>query len=116
MPRYAIPRRGDLWVVDLDPAVGHEIQKTRPRVVVTSDSYNAHNWVVLVIPFTSQLTARFDQVLVLPPEGGLTNPSVSLPDQLTAIDRGRLKRKLGRLTPGTMLRIDESLKLVLDLT
>jgi mRNA interferase MazF len=115
MPRFTTPRRGDIWMIDLDPAFGHEIQKTRPCVVVTNDHYNANNWVVLVVPLTSQTTARYDQVLVLPPEGGLRKPSVTLPDQLTAIDRSRMRRRLGRLTPSKILAIDESLRLVLDL-
>lgn len=115
MAKFATPRRGDVWMIDLDPAVGHEIQKTRPCVVVSSDHYNENNWVVLVVPLTSKATAQYDQVLVVPPEGGLTNPSVTLPDQLTAIDRARMRRKLGRLSPGKMLAIDDSLKVVLDL-
>lgn len=102
-------------MIDLDPAVGHEIQKTRPCIVVTSDSYNANNWVIVVVPLTSKAMAQYDQVLILPPEGGLKSPSVTLPDQLTAIDRSRMRRKLGRLTSGKMLQIDLSLKAVLDL-
>ena len=35
MARQPSPRRGDVWLVALDPTVGHEIQKTRPAVVVT---------------------------------------------------------------------------------
>jgi hypothetical protein len=39
MPRNPIPRRGDVWLVSLDPTIGHEVRKTRPAVVVTSDIY-----------------------------------------------------------------------------
>ncbi len=115
MPRFAKPKRGEVWRVNLDPAVGHEIQKVRPVVVVTNDIYNVHNWVVIVVPFTTRDAAQYDQVLVLPPEGGLTNPSVTLPDQMTAIDRSRLVKRLGRLNSTTMIQIDQSLKIVLDL-
>jgi mRNA interferase MazF len=113
--RFAQPRRGEVWLVNLDPAVGHEIQKTRPVVVVTNDVYNRHNWVVLVVPFTTRDVAAFDQVLVRPPEGGLSNPSVTLPDQLTAIDRSRMVKRMGKLSPSTLLQVDQSLKIVLDL-
>ncbi len=109
------PRRGDVWLVTLDPTVGHEVQKTRPAVVVTSDLYNRENWVLIVVPLTSHPTAEYDQVLVLPPEGGLTSPSVTLPDQLRAVDRSRLARKLGRLKPASMSKLDKSLRIVLDL-
>lgn len=97
-PRLAEPRRGEVWLVALDPAVGHEIQKTRPAVVVTDDDYNRYNWVVMVGPLTSRDAARFHQVLISPPDGGVSSPSVTLPDQLRSIDRSRLVKRLGRLT------------------
>ena len=115
MARQLSPRRGDVWLVALDPTVGYEIQKTRPAVVVTSDLYNRQNWVILVMPLTSHDSAEIDQVLILPPEGGLSNRSVTLPDQLRAIDRSRLVKRLGRLRSETMLRVNRSLQIVLDL-
>lgn len=108
MPRHTTPRRGDVWLVSLDPTIGHEIKKTRPAVIVTSDVYNLHNWVVLAVPLTSRETAEYDQVLVVPPEGGLTNTSVTLPDQLRAVDRRRLVKRLGRLESETMRQIDRT--------
>ncbi|HTE19955.1 MAG TPA: type II toxin-antitoxin system PemK/MazF family toxin [Armatimonadota bacterium] len=115
MPRQPIPLRGDVWLVSLDPTIGHEIQKTRPAVIVSSDLYNRHNWVVLVMPLTSDDTTEYDQVFIRPPEGGLTNPRVTLPDQLRAVDRQRLVRRLGHVSPETMRAVDRSLKIVLDL-
>ncbi len=67
------------------------------------------------MPLTSRDTAEYDQVLIRPPEGGLTNNSVTLPDQLRAVDRMRLITKLGELRPPTLQQIDESLRIVLDL-
>jgi mRNA interferase MazF len=109
------PRRGEVWTVSLDPALGHEIRKTRPAIVVTGDLYNAYNWVVIVMPVTSRDRAEYDQVLIQPPEGGLSNASVTLPDQIRAIDRKRLVKRLGKLRTKTMLKIDRSLKIVLSL-
>lgn len=115
MPRQVSPRRGEVWLVSLDPTVGHEIKKTRPAVVVTGDVYNRYNWLVSVMPLTSHDTPEYDQVLVEPPEGGLTQASVSLPDQVRAVDRRRLVRRLGRLKPETLRRIDQSLRTVFGL-
>jgi len=115
MPTYPIPRRGEVWLVSLNPTVGHEVKKTRPAVVVTSDVYNTHNWVVVVVPLTSRDKAEYDQVLIQPPEGGLSHPSVTLPDQLRAVDRNRLAQRLGELDPQTMTALGQSLKMVLDL-
>ena len=115
MPSYSTPRRGEVWSVSLDPAVGHEIRKTRPAIVITSDIYNTHNWVVLIMPLTSRDRAEYDQVLIQPPEGGLTQPSVTLPDQLRAVDRSRLVERIGDLKPETLAKVDRSLRMVLDL-
>jgi mRNA interferase MazF len=115
MSSFSTPRRGQVWRVSLDPTIGHELRKTRPAIVVTNDVYNAHNWVVLILPLTSRSDAEHDQVLIRPPEGGLTNSSVTLPDQVRAVDRTRLVEYLGDLSPATMARVDDSLRMVLDL-
>lgn len=115
MPRIPTPRRGDVWLVSLDPTVGHEVKKTRPAIVVTSDVYNRHNWVVVIVPLTSHDMAEYDQVLIEPPEGGLTSTSVTLPDQIRAVDRKRLVKRLGRVSRETLSKLDRSLRIVLDL-
>lgn len=115
MPRPPVPGRGDVWLVSLDPTLGHEVQKTRPAVIVTSDIYNRYNWVVVVMPLTSHDTAEYDQVLIEPPEAGLASRSVTLPDQVRAVDRRRLVKRLGRVHEITLQRIDRSLRIVLDL-
>ena len=51
------PTRGEVWFASLDPTIGHEVKKTRPAVVVTSDIYNEHNWVVVIVPLTSHDSA-----------------------------------------------------------
>jgi mRNA-degrading endonuclease toxin of MazEF toxin-antitoxin module len=64
---------------------------------------------------TSRDHAEYDQVLIQPPEGGLTQSSATLPDQLRAVDRRRLVQRLGKLKRQTMLSVDRSLKIILDL-
>lgn len=115
MKRRPDPRRGDVWLVSLDPTIGHEIQKTRPAIVVTSDLYNRTNWVLLLLPLTSHDTAEVDQILIRPPEGGVMISCVTLPDQLRAVDRQRLVKRLGRLTTPTLQKVNYTLKIVLDL-
>lgn len=115
MPRQQAPRRGEVWLVSLDPTVGHEVKKTRPAVIVTNNIYNEHNWVLLIVPVTSRKAAEYDQVLIEPPEGGLTTTSATLPDQLRAVDRARLVKRLGKLNAATMRKLDRTLKVVLDL-
>ncbi len=47
-----IIRRGDIWLANLDPTVGSEIQKVRPVLVVSNNANNAHNQVVTILPIT----------------------------------------------------------------
>ncbi len=80
----------------------------------------ARNWfdnrpVVIVTPVSSRAAIQYDQVLLQPPEGGLKNPSVTLPDQIRAVDRARLIGQLGDLKAETLARIDRSLRIVLGL-
>jgi mRNA interferase MazF len=92
------PRRGDVHLVALDPAVGREIRKTRPCVVVSPDELNAHLATVIVAPLTTggrpypfRVACRFH---------GRAG-SVVL-DQLRTVDAARLVRRLGRLSPSTV--------------
>ncbi len=110
------PARGEVWLVSLDPTVGHEIKKTRPAVVVTSDVYNEYNWVVVIVPLTfARCRGIRPGARLRLPEGGLTSTSVSLPDQIRAIDRSRLVKRLGTLGGETLARLDRSLRIVLGL-
>jgi mRNA interferase MazF len=115
MTQFDIPNRGEVWLVSLDPTLGHEIQKTRPAIVVSNDTYNRLNWVVIVVPVSSHDRAEYDQVLLEPPEGGLSSRCVTLPDQIRAIDRRRLAKRLGRLSSSSLEKLDQTLKIALDL-
>src|SRR5512139_2544704 len=55
--RAATPRRGEIWLVNLDPVVGREMAKARPAVVVSPDELNAHLATCVVCPLTSTLRA-----------------------------------------------------------
>jgi mRNA interferase MazF len=47
------PKRGEIWVVNLDPTVGSEISKKRPAVIISNDINNVNADTVTVIPVTS---------------------------------------------------------------
>ena len=92
--KQAAVRRGDVFLIALDPTIGHEIKKTRPCVVLSPDELNRHLSTVLVAPMTTgghpypfRVACRFqkrDGFVVL--------------DQMRAVDGHRLVRKLGRLS------------------
>ncbi len=91
-------RRGDVFLVGLDPTKGSEIQKTRPCLVVSPDELNKHLSTYIVAPMTTgsrdypfRVECRF--------RGKLGHVVL---DQLRTVDRERLVRPLGRMTPSTV--------------
>jgi len=92
------PRRGDVFLGSLDSTAGREIEKTRPCLIVSPDELNAHLSTFLVAPMTTgghaypfRLPCRFekkDGFIVL--------------DQLRVVDRVRLIKRVGRISPATL--------------
>jgi mRNA interferase MazF len=111
------PRRGEVYLVSLDPTLGAEIRKTRPGLVLQSDIANRSSPITIVAAITSQFGEPLypTEVLILAREGGLATDSVVLLNQIRSIDKQRLVRRLGKLTPETMARVDRALALSLGL-
>jgi mRNA interferase MazF len=111
------PKRGDVYLVNFDPTLGAEIRKTRPALIVQNDIANRHSPITIVAALTSQFDDPLypTEVLVRAREGGLQADSVVLLNQLRSMDKLRFIRRLGRLTPATMERVDRALMLSLGL-
>lgn len=91
-------RAGDIWLARLDPTVGSEIQKARPCVVISPDEMNAHLRTVIVAPMTTgSRPARFRVALTFKGKQGLI-----VLDQMRALDRARMLKRLGALRPATL--------------
>ena len=89
---------GDIWLAQLDPTVGKEIQKIRPCVVVSPADMNAHLRTVIVAPMTTgSRPAGFRVALTFQGKQGLI-----VLDQLRTLDRVRLVKRLGALRPPTL--------------
>ena len=110
-------RRGEVWLVALHPTVGHEIQKTRPAVVVQNDHSNRTAQTTIVAPLTSTIGARLypTEILVPAGEGGCRVDSLVLVRQLRCIDRTRLVKRLGTVRGHTLDAIDQALLITLGL-
>jgi mRNA interferase MazF len=111
-------RRGEIWDARLDPVEGSEQSGTRPVVIVSRDAINTASPIVSAVPCTTYREGRRiypSQVLVKAPEGGLTADSVLLGEQVRVLDKKRLLRRRGELTPSTMARLNEALRIALDL-
>lgn len=93
-------RRGEVFLVNLNPTRGSEIQKTRPCVIVSPDELNEYLRTLIVAPLTTggqaypfRVPCRF---------GGRVGRVVL--DQIRTVDRERLVRRLGQLPPATLGR------------
>lgn len=115
--KVAAPRRGEVYLVSFDPTLGAEIRKTRPALILQNDLANRLSPITIVAALTSQFDEPLypAEVLVRAPEGGLTADSVVLLNQIRSIDKQRLMRRVGRLTPQTMGRVDRALMVSLGL-
>ena len=111
------PKRGEVYRVSLDPTIGTEIAKTRPALIISNDIGNQFSERVVVAPITSQNTEKIYpfEVLISAGEGGLTQASKVLLDQIRSIDKQRLKKQLGTLSSERMAAVDQALRLSLAL-
>jgi len=109
--------RGDVYLADLNPSRGSEQADIRPVIIIQRDTLDRFTTTVVVVPLTSNLRrAKIPGTIVIPlGEGGLTQESVVLCYQIVVIDRQRLMRKLGTLSPNYLLMLKEALKYTLEL-
>jgi mRNA interferase MazF len=91
------PRRDEVWLIALDPSKGSEIKKTRPCLVISPDEMNEPLQTALVAPMTTTLRSYPTRVKVT-----FRNKMGQIAlDQLRAVDRQRLVRKLGSVSTKT---------------
>ena len=91
--------RGEIWLVNLDPTLGSEIKKSRPCVVVSPAEMHDHLRTVIVAPMTTKSRPAPFRVSVT--HGG--QKGLILLDQLRAVDKAWLAKKLGAVSAKTLL-------------
>ncbi|WP_239113067.1 type II toxin-antitoxin system PemK/MazF family toxin [Halomicronema sp. CCY15110] len=89
-----VVRRFDVFLVNLDPTVGSEIQKTRPCVVISPDEMNRHIATVIIAPMTTQ--GKPYPTRVICKFQGKSGQIVL--DQMRTVDKARLVTKLGQIS------------------
>jgi mRNA interferase MazF len=93
-----VVKRGDIWLVALDPTVGSEIRKSRPCAIVSPPELNQHLRTVIVAPLTSK---GFAAPFRLPVTHAGTKGLVVL-DQIRTVDKVRLVKRLGAVSAKTL--------------
>ena len=93
--------RFDVYLINLDPTVGSEIQKTRPCIIISPDEMNRHIHTVIVAPMTSagkeyptRVKCKFKK-----------KKGQIVLDQIRTIDKKRLIKKLGKIDSATQLEV-----------
>ena len=113
----AFPRRGEIYLVQFDPTIGHEIRKTRPALVIQNDVSNQYSPITIVAAISSQFSnPPFPrEVVIEPEESGLPKRSAVIVNQIRSVDRQRLQKRLGSLSKKSLAAVDEALKISLGL-
>ena len=112
------PERGEIYLTALDPALGHEIKKTRPTLIIQNDTSNQYGQTTIVAAITSKVnTPSYPNEAVIQPSAlsGLQVVSTIRLDQLRTIDRRRLIKRLGKADAATMHAVDLAIKASLQL-
>lgn len=111
-------QRGEVWLINLSPTLGAEMQKTRPAVIVNDDEVG-----ILPLKVIVPITDWKDRYALAPwmvrlepsPENGLTKTSTGDAFQVRSVSEQRFVNRLGRLPPESMDAIGAALKTVLKL-
>lgn len=110
------PDRGDIWLVNLNPTMGREQRGIRPCLVVSADPLNhGPAELAIVLPITSKNKGIPSHVAVLPPQGGLKQPSFVKCEDVRSISTMRLLERWGKIDPHTLDSVAYRLRLLLDL-
>ncbi|MCE7986757.1 MAG: type II toxin-antitoxin system PemK/MazF family toxin [Caldilinea sp. CFX5] len=113
----AQPLRGEIWLANLDPTLSHEQAGNRPVLIISTNQFNrGPAGLIMVLPVTRTDRGIPAHVVVNPPEGGLSARSFILCDGIRSISKRRLgPQAWGSISPQTMTRVEEYLRLLLEL-
>lgn len=108
-------KRGDIWLVDLEPVLHRELHKKRPALIISNNVVAQETPHVIIIPTSSQVPkpVRIEMVPVGEKEG-LKKPSILLPIFIKSIDQRRLIKRVGKVSQGKLKEVEEAIRVVLD--
>ena len=107
-----IPERGDIWWVAPDPTLGPEIRETRPCAVISVKALNERRRTVIVVPLSSSPNWSPPILVPIDCEG---RHAVAVTDQIRAVAKQRLVRRLGVVTTDEMAALEDGLRQIVQL-
>lgn len=116
-----LPSRGEIWHASFDPVQGHEQGFDRPCLVISTDGLNhGPGDLVVVLPITTRQRHTPFHVPIDPPDGGVSQRSYIMCEQVRALDIGRLLngyivRHYGAVSEPVMLAVEDRLRTVFEL-
>lgn len=105
-------KRREVWWINFEPSIGGEIKKKRPAVIISNDASNKFLNRVQVIPLTSKTDRLYPSEAVVIFKG---KESKAMADQLATVSKLRLFKRAGFLSKEDMRRIEEAVKIQLDI-
>ena len=109
------PRRGEIRLVNWNPARGSEQAGKRPALVIQNDIGNEHAPTTIVAALSTTIRIYPMNVLIEPPQEGLTKPSIIKTGQILTVSKDRLEKRLGQMEDKKMEEVDRALRLSLAL-
>ncbi len=110
-------KRGDIFLINLSPIKGSEQGGVRPGLILQNDIYNEYSPTTIIAPITSKLYEKEypTNVFIKKEESGLDKDSTILLNQIRTIDKSRFFKKVGSLNSYSMNKVDNALKISLEL-
>ena len=105
-------KRREVWWVNFDPSIGGEIKKKRPAVIISNDASNKFLNRVQVVPLTSKTERIYPSEAVVVFQG---EERKAMADQLATVSKARLFRRADILSQEDMRKIEEAIKIQLDI-
>ena len=105
--------RGEVWWINFDPAIGGEIRKKRPAIIVSNNAANRNLNRVQVVPMTTNVSRIYPREALVMFQG---RQGKAMADQLTTVSKQRMLNKAGELTLEEMAAVELAIRVQLSLS